>query len=126
MESQPGVMDGDETGDSRPKMYSSQAEDTPLRDAEDDEVAPAGGRRKEGIHPTLTDSLSLCYMGIMLLKIPISLGDMFGWAIREEIPFLQPTRLFPTEMYSRLNTSWLNALENRVSGEPSMEHNRLK
>ena len=69
-----------ETGDSQPKMFSSQtdAEDTLGGSAEEEEGAPVGGRRKkEGTHPTLTDSLSLCYMGIMLLRMPISLGDMF-------------------------------------------------
>ena len=70
-----------EAGDSQPKMFSSQtdAEDAPGGSNEEEDGAPVGGRRKkEGIHPTLTDSLSLCYMGIMILRMPISLGDMFG------------------------------------------------
>jgi RNA polymerase I-specific transcription initiation factor RRN7 len=39
--------------------------------------------------PKMFDSLGLCYLGIMLLRLPISLGQMQGWAEREEIVFLR-------------------------------------
>lgn len=80
--SQPDVTD-DETGGSasegEPRMYSSRAEteDATAGETYDEEGERRGKRKSERAYPSLVDSLALCYMGMMLLRMPISLGDMY-------------------------------------------------
>lgn len=35
--------------------------------------------------PTLMEMLGLCYLGIILLRLPTSLGELYKWVIRDEI-----------------------------------------
>lgn len=55
-----------------------------------------GKRRKKAARhnglPKLIDSLGLCYLGIMLLRLPISLGQLQRWAQREEIIYIRAVR----------------------------------
>ena len=44
------------------------------------------GGRKEKL-PKLIETLALCYLGTLLMKLPTSLGEMFKWASNEEIVF---------------------------------------
>ena len=61
-------------------MFSSQTDGEKGAETEDEgqEVKSEGGKlKKERLYPSLVDSLAICYMGIMLLRIPISLGDIY-------------------------------------------------
>jgi RNA polymerase I-specific transcription initiation factor RRN7 len=35
--------------------------------------------------PKLIETLGLCYLGILLLRLPTSLGEVYKWAAKEEI-----------------------------------------
>ena len=37
--------------------------------------------------PRLVDSLVMCYLGCVLLRIPTTVGDLFGWASSERMPY---------------------------------------
>lgn len=37
--------------------------------------------------PKLIETLGFCYFGILLLRLPTSLGDIFKWATRDEIMY---------------------------------------
>jgi RNA polymerase I-specific transcription initiation factor RRN7 len=45
-------------------------------------------RRHNGL-PTLVESLGLCYLGILLMRLPINLGELHRWVEKEELLFLQ-------------------------------------
>lgn len=45
--------------------------------------------------PKLIETLALCYLGILLLRLPTSLGEVYKWAAEEEIIF---TRAVSDEM----------------------------
>ncbi|KAI9736039.1 MAG: Pol I core factor CF [Claussenomyces sp. TS43310] len=64
--------------------------------------------------PRLVDTLGLCYLGILLLRLPVSLGDLHRWARREEIVYLRVVREIPKEMRRRLPGYYLAALESRA------------
>ena len=80
-ESQPGLSadEGDERSGGEAKLYSSQLEtdDTAAETEDEDHDVPGGKRKSERTTPSLVDSLALCYMGLMVLRVPVSLGEMY-------------------------------------------------
>jgi RNA polymerase I-specific transcription initiation factor RRN7 len=80
--------------------FSSQSEwDGAGTDTEGLESEGESTRRKrkavrDGGMPKLVDSLGFCYLGILLMRLPVSLGDLHGWAEREEILFLRVVCFF--------------------------------
>ena len=55
-------------------MYSSQSE----KEREDDgsTLGKKGAGKKERSLPALVDTLGLCYLGLLLLRIPVVVGDL--------------------------------------------------
>ena len=58
----------------------------------------SGTRRKSVIDvkkklPKLVDMLALCYLGILLMRLPTSLGEIFRWASEEEMLFTRAVGL---------------------------------
>lgn len=71
------------------EMFSSQ----PDVDSEE-EVRPKGNtlswdpdRGPDWPMPRMIDTLCLCYLGCLLLRIPTSIGEIFGWANGGNIPY---------------------------------------
>lgn len=53
------------------QIFSSQA----AASSEADETAQGGGRKATD-SPRLIDSLALCYLGALLLRLPVGVGDI--------------------------------------------------
>lgn len=86
--------------------------------------------RREAL-PKLIETLALCYLGILLLRLPTSLGEIFKWATTEEMVYTRAVSLtgqflrmkwkslidqikeIPKEMRSRLPAHFHLALETR-------------
>ena len=83
--------------------------------------------------PTLIETLGLCYLGTVLLRSPISMGDLHryvrrdspfqwswliwsvsSWAVREDIPFIRAVRFVPAVMKQKLPAEYLKALDTTV------------
>jgi RNA polymerase I-specific transcription initiation factor RRN7 len=47
--------------------------------------------RQEGL-PRLVDTLALCYLGTLLLRLPVTLGEFHRWVEQEDIIFVQAVR----------------------------------
>jgi RNA polymerase I-specific transcription initiation factor RRN7 len=68
-------------------MFSSQSEGN----ATDTDAKSVSSRRSrksiagEERLPKLIETLGLCYLGTVLLRLPTSLGDFFQWATQEDI-----------------------------------------
>ena len=45
--------------------------------------------------PKLIETLALCYLGTLLLRLPTSLGDFFKWASKEEMVFTRAVSGLP-------------------------------
>lgn len=73
-------------------MYTSQD----VSDASGDTATPAAARTRSwktdaGEHwnvPGLLDTLGLCYLGAVLLRLPFRVGDFYRWAKKDQIVFL--------------------------------------
>ena len=81
--------------------------------------------------PTLIQTLALCYLGMILLRLPVSIGEihryvtllsdlsagvllkqaLVSWAVREDIPFIRAVRHIPQVMKKRLPAQYLKALD---------------
>lgn len=61
----------EETDTESQQLFSSQAEVS-----ETDDGSARERKKKEKNLPTLIDTLGLCYLGIIVLRIPVSLGDI--------------------------------------------------
>lgn len=91
-------------------MFSSQAQS----EAETED----GGRKKsKGLAkpmPTLIQTLGLLYLGMILLRLPISMGEVHRWALREDIPYVRAIRLVPPAMKQKLPAEYIMALDTTV------------
>lgn len=110
-------------------------------EAEDDGVGMEMSRRhrkiaRENGLPKLIESLALCYMATLLLRLPVSVGDLQKWAEQHEIPYFRVVRYpvsfgsllhvhksanslqirdIPADMKSHLPPKYYSALETRSS-----------
>jgi RNA polymerase I-specific transcription initiation factor RRN7 len=89
-----GGDDGRE-GDSEWELgFSSQTEWETGTETEGRESGTEMERRRRKAEmdrgmPKLIDSLSLCYLGILLMRLPIGLGELHRWAVQEEILYFR-------------------------------------
>ncbi|KAL1985585.1 hypothetical protein VTN96DRAFT_7565 [Rasamsonia emersonii] len=115
--------------DESTQLFSSQPADT----AEADTGQPFH-TRKASDTPRLVETLALCYLGALLLRLPVSVGDIHRFAMREEIPFIRAVKSVPREMRDRLPQGYLAGLDtptllnserlHRVVGEMIIVYNR--
>ncbi|KAJ9209740.1 hypothetical protein DTO166G4_8649 [Paecilomyces variotii] len=90
------------------QIFSSQA-----IAAEDDEDGPRLRWGKVTDNPTLAETLGLCYLGALLLRLPVGISDLHRFAMRQEIPFIRAVREVPREMRDRLPQEYMGALDTR-------------
>lgn len=81
--------------------------------SEDDSETEEGNRGKwtGKTMPTLMESLALCYLAAMILRLPLSIGDLHQCAVREDVPLIRAVRLVPASLKRRLPAEYLNALD---------------
>lgn len=74
------------------EMFSSQptpVEDKPKKDSKPNARAQSWGpeRGSDWPMPKMIDSLALCYLGCLLLRIPTGIGELCNWANNRLIPY---------------------------------------
>ncbi len=78
--------------DTETRMYSSQAAtdvsdaDAPSRDRTRNAMLDWAG--EDWVFPSVRETLALCYLGCLLLREPVRIGDVSRWARADEMPFL--------------------------------------
>jgi hypothetical protein len=91
------IMPEEQSGDgaSQLETFSSQ----PLSDDSDGGKKQAFGRHSwdsdrgsDWPTPKVSDSLALCYLGCLLLRIPLRIGQLFTWADQGHIPYRRAVR----------------------------------
>jgi len=111
------------------ELFSSQ----PSGGSDSDAKGPTG-RSKVSSIPTLEETLAICYIAALLLRVPLSVGDLrrydltvimvcvlletdtfrFRWALHEEIPYIRAIRFVPEELERRLAVRFRALLEMKV------------
>lgn len=61
--------------------------------------------------PTLIESLAICYLAAIILRLPISISELHGCAYREDVPYIRAIRFVPADMKKRLPAEYVKALD---------------
>ncbi|EPS27904.1 hypothetical protein PDE_02848 [Penicillium oxalicum 114-2] len=96
----------DDEEDEDRELFSSQ----PETDSSDD----LGFKSNSGRYlawPRLLDSLGLCYLAAILMRLPVSVSDLHRLVIRQDIPYMRAVRSIPLEMRDKLPPELLARLE---------------
>ncbi|PGH03775.1 ubiquitin-60S ribosomal protein L40 [Polytolypa hystricis UAMH7299] len=96
--------------DNTTQIFSSQTELSTAADEEENRYH----KKKITDSPKLIDTLALCYLGTLLLKVPVSVGYIQSWILKDEVPFIRAIRFIPQEMKNRLPAVYHNVFETQT------------
>ena len=91
-------------------LFSSQPQ-TGKNESKVDKTTHKRTLRLDKVMPSLVDSLGICYMGMMLLRLPVGIGELHRWAMQGDIPFIRAIRVLPEIIKTKLPAEYFNALE---------------
>lgn len=81
------------------QLYSSQSE----AERTDDTAHKRRARKsKNDAVPKLVDALSICYIGILLLRLPVTVSDIHAWAASGELIYYRAVKALSESMKARL------------------------
>jgi RNA polymerase I-specific transcription initiation factor RRN7 len=110
------------------QAYSSQ---TPAFDTSEDDSENEGkvlkslrGKKLEST-PTLLDSLALCYLGCLTLRLPVTLGDVHHWVTEGKMPYKRAIRHIPSVMKDRLPALYHASLDPNATLKLSRLHTAI-
>lgn len=100
-------------------MYSSQSE-----------AETTGGSskkrkpriRKNDTIPQLVDTLSICYIGAILLRLPVTVNDIYRWAASGELIYYRVSEVIPESMRNRLPVPFQLAMDAYRKLQPTTLH----
>ena len=61
--------------------------------------------------PTLIETLALLYLSAIHIRLPVRIGDLHRYAIREDIPFIRAIRLVPEPITKGMPPEYMMALD---------------
>lgn len=90
------------------QFYSSQSE----AERTDDMAQKRKARKsKNDAIPKLVDALSMCYIGILLLRLPVTVGDLYAWAASGDLIYYRAVRALSESMKLRLPFNYHRILD---------------
>ncbi|KAG6075050.1 hypothetical protein E4U15_005838 [Claviceps sp. LM218 group G6] len=66
--------------------------------------------------PRMPETIALCYLGCLLLKIPTRLADLQNWVSSGTMPYLRAYVELPIEMQKRMPSAYAKALKLPLAG----------
>jgi RNA polymerase I-specific transcription initiation factor RRN7 len=70
--------------------------------------------------PSLIETICLCYMGMLLMRLPVRLSQMLRWVREEDVPYIRAIRYVPAEMKEKLPGEYHEALDTMTVVRPEM------
>ncbi|KID90740.1 forms a complex with the other RRN protein RRN6 and RRN11 [Metarhizium guizhouense ARSEF 977] len=61
--------------------------------------------------PRMTETIVLCYLGCLLLRIPTRLADLYAWVSNSSMPYLRAFQELPREIQERMPSSYANVMK---------------
>ncbi|KAG9659852.1 hypothetical protein KCU95_g19685, partial [Aureobasidium melanogenum] len=90
------------------QFYSSQSE----AERTDDTAHTRRARKsKNDAIPKLVDALSMCYIGCLLLRLPVTVGDLYSWAARGDLIYYRAVKALSEPMKLRLPFNYNKILD---------------
>ncbi|KAL2848061.1 hypothetical protein BJY01DRAFT_212164 [Aspergillus pseudoustus] len=93
--------------DSQPEFFSSQ----PASAREDTETETFNAGSKLVQWPRLIDTLGLCYLATLLMRLPVSVADFHQLATRNDVPYYRALNHIPRDMKEKLPQEYLALLD---------------
>ena len=111
------------------QVFSSEPEGTSSSTSESGSSLKRRKRRKKGQGPgnvpTLVDLLSLSYIGILLLRTPVTVADILKWINSGELLYYRAARQVPLGMRERLSGDYQEFLEPKGLLQPQWLHDSV-
>ncbi|KAI6780439.1 uncharacterized protein J7T54_007288 [Emericellopsis cladophorae] len=104
----------DSTGDEGLEMFSSQPQGADIEEVVKTSKRTHdwdGDRGNDWPMPRMVDTLGLCYLGCLLLRIPTRIGEIFQWANGGNIPYKRIYYELPQEMRDRLPSGYARVIK---------------
>ncbi|KAF5668587.1 polymerase i core factor subunit [Fusarium heterosporum] len=96
-------------------VFSSQPEEHEKEDAPKKQGSRAQSwnpeEKADWPMPRMVDTLALCYLGCLLLRIPTAIGELCLWANSGKMPYKRSYYDLPQEMQDRLPSAYTRALK---------------
>jgi len=90
------------------QFYSSQSE----AERTDDTAQKRKARKsKNDAIPKLVDAVSMCYIGSLLLRLPVTVGDLYEWAASGDLIYYRAVRALSESMKLRLPFNYHRILD---------------
>ena len=96
-----------EVGSQIDAIFSSQLSDNDASQEDDNSAA----KWKTKPLPTLIETLALCYLASIILRLPLSIGDLHRYAVTEAVPFVRAIRFVPSILKKRMPAEYQLALD---------------
>ncbi|RJE17793.1 transcription initiation factor RRN7 [Aspergillus sclerotialis] len=109
----------DEPQDSDGELFSSQGET-------DTEAEDAAKHSKKARWPQLIDTVALCYVAALLMRLPVTIADMYRMAMRGDFPFIRILKSVPSEMRDKLPSTFVAILETKRLVKPEQLHTAVQ
>ncbi|KAL4810783.1 hypothetical protein BDV18DRAFT_2260 [Aspergillus unguis] len=93
--------------DSQPEFFSSQ----PASAREDTETETFTPGSKLVQWPRLIDTVALCYLGALLMRLPVSIADFHRYVMRNDIPYYRAFLHVPRDMKDKLPQEYIALLD---------------
>ncbi|TGZ83085.1 hypothetical protein EX30DRAFT_148106 [Ascodesmis nigricans] len=77
-------------------------------------ASTSGAAPKDDDHPNLLVSVAICYLSLVMLRCPVTIGDFHRWMETQELIFLRAIKYIPDNMKEKLNQEHRSALEPRL------------
>lgn len=110
------------------QVFSSQSEGESGADTAGSQTTRGGRRRRQpkaNGSINLNDTLGICYLGTLLLRIPFSVADLEGYVNSGEFPYYQASRHVPSNLRERLPGEYQSLLDPQTFLQPQALHQKV-
>ncbi|KAK3703865.1 hypothetical protein LTR37_014188 [Vermiconidia calcicola] len=104
------------------QVFSSQSESEGISASQSSRRSRRDNTKPKEGTPNLVEILSLCYIGILLLRIPITVSDIHEWIDDGELLYYRGSREVPLGMRQRLPPQYQALLEPQELLRPEALH----
>ncbi|KAK4926367.1 hypothetical protein LTR66_016349, partial [Elasticomyces elasticus] len=105
-------------------VFSSQSEGD-IDTENESRGAPEHNNKVSGT-PRLLDAIALCYVGILLLRLPVTVGDLHAWVNTGQLLYYAAHKALPSSMKERLAGTYHNELYPNILQPDDLHHTVLE
>ncbi|KAK4544621.1 hypothetical protein LTR36_004193 [Oleoguttula mirabilis] len=106
------------------QLFSSQSEGETSASETSHRSRRRSRARTDG-SPNMLEMLCLCYTGVLLLREPVTVADMYAWVSNGELLYYRAAKEVPLGMRERLPATYQDLLEPQQLRRPQKLHDRI-